>query len=145
MPTPQIATLLSGPAMAHPSDFVPFSTGRPTAQGELLPIFATCLGPITLSLDPGEAFPATPPALVNSPVEVLVNGKPAELIGAVGFPGAVDGYQINFRLPADTPNRCRHNSAHRCLDQLLQRHYPGLVTPRDSERLSKSTHRKNTI
>ena len=23
-------------------------------------------------------------------------------LGAVGLPGAVDGYQVNFRLPADT-------------------------------------------
>ncbi len=103
MTTPQIAILPSGPAITHSSDFVPVSAARPAAQGELLSIFATGLGPTTLSLDPGEAFPATPPALVNSPVEVLVNGKPAELIGAVGFPGAVDGYQINFRLPSDTP------------------------------------------
>ncbi len=103
MTTPQIATLPSGPAITHANDFVPVSAARPAAQGELLSIFATGLGPTTLSLDPGEAFPATPPAPVNSPVEVLVNGKPAELIGAVGFPGAVDGYQVNFRLPADTP------------------------------------------
>ena len=103
MTTPQVAMLPSGPAITHSSDFVPVSAARPAAQGELLSIFATGLGPTTLSLDPGEAFPATPSAPVNSPVEVLVNGKPAELLGAVGFPGAVDGYQINFRLPADTP------------------------------------------
>ena len=32
----------------------------------------------------------------------MINGKPAEVLGAVGFPGAVDGYQVNFRLPPDT-------------------------------------------
>jgi len=30
-----------------------------------------------------------------------VNGKPAEVLGAVGYPGALDGYQVNFRVPAD--------------------------------------------
>ena len=38
---------------------------------------------------------------VNSPVEVTVNGKVAEVIRAVGFPGAVDGYQVDFRVPPD--------------------------------------------
>jgi uncharacterized protein (TIGR03437 family) len=31
----------------------------------------------------------------------MVNGNPAEVISAVGYPGATDGYQVNFRLPAD--------------------------------------------
>ena len=33
---------------------------------------------------------------------MTVNGKPAELLAAVGFPGTVDSYQVNFRLPSDT-------------------------------------------
>jgi uncharacterized protein (TIGR03437 family) len=33
---------------------------------------------------------------------VLVNGKSAEVLSAVGLPGAVDGYQVNFRVPPDT-------------------------------------------
>jgi uncharacterized protein (TIGR03437 family) len=49
----------------------------------------------------GQTFPSNPPASVNSPVQVMVNGNPAEVIGAVGYPGVVDGYQINFRLPSD--------------------------------------------
>jgi uncharacterized protein (TIGR03437 family) len=32
----------------------------------------------------------------------MVNGKSAEVLGAVGYPGAVDGYQVNFRVPPDT-------------------------------------------
>jgi uncharacterized protein (TIGR03437 family) len=32
---------------------------------------------------------------------VTVNGKPAEVLGAVGYPGSVDGYQVNFRVPPD--------------------------------------------
>ena len=30
-----------------------------------------------------------------------MNGTPAEVLGAVGLPGPVDGFQVNFRLPAD--------------------------------------------
>ena len=43
-----------------------------------------------------------PLAVVNSPIDVTVNGKSAEVLAAVGYPGAVDGYQVNFRVPPDT-------------------------------------------
>ena len=52
-------------------------------------------------MDIGKPFPASPLAAVNSQVQVTVNGEPAEVVGAVGYPGAVDGYQVNFRIPAD--------------------------------------------
>jgi len=35
-------------------------------------------------------------------VDISVNGKPAEVLGAVGYPGALDAYQVNFRMPSDT-------------------------------------------
>jgi uncharacterized protein (TIGR03437 family) len=31
-----------------------------------------------------------------------VNVQPAEVLGAVGYPGAVNGYQVNFRVPPTT-------------------------------------------
>ncbi len=49
----------------------------------------------------GQSFPSDPPATVNSPVDVKVNGQPAEVLAAVGYPGSVHGYQVNFRVPAD--------------------------------------------
>ena len=51
--------------------------------------------------DPGKPFPSSPLAIVNSPVVVAVNGSPAEVLAAVGLPGTVDGYQVNFRVPKD--------------------------------------------
>lgn len=53
-------------------------------------------------MDLGKSFPTDSTVVVNSPVEVTVNGKPAEVTAAVGYPGAVDGYQVNFRIPADS-------------------------------------------
>lgn len=64
-------------------------------------LFMTGLGPTKPGVDPGSPFPASPPAVVNSPVNVMVNGKSAEVLGAVGYPGAVNGYQVNFRVPSD--------------------------------------------
>jgi uncharacterized protein (TIGR03437 family) len=98
----QIVTTAAGPAVTHSSDFTLVTATKPAAAGEILSLFATGLGPTVPRLDPGQPFPASPPARVNSPVDVTVNGKSAEVIGAVGYPGAVDGYQVNFRVPTDT-------------------------------------------
>ncbi|MBI3698520.1 MAG: hypothetical protein HY238_27220 [Acidobacteria bacterium] len=59
--------------------------------------------PTRPGVDSGKPFPANPLAVVNSPVEATVNGKAAEVLAAVGYPGAVDAYQVNFRIPPDTP------------------------------------------
>jgi hypothetical protein len=98
---PEITITASGAAVTHSNDFSLVSASRPAAAGEILSLFATGLGPTRPGLDPGQPFPSDPLAAVNSPVEVLVNGKPAEVLSAVGFPGSVDAYQVNFRLPTD--------------------------------------------
>ncbi len=102
MSLPQILTAGTGPAVTHSSDFSLVTSSKPAAAGEVLSLFATGLGPTVPAVDPGQPFPSTPAAAVNSPVEVKVNGKSAEVLGAVGFPGSLDGYQVNFRVPQDT-------------------------------------------
>jgi uncharacterized protein (TIGR03437 family) len=99
---PEIVTTLAGPAVTHSRDFSVVTASKPATPGETLSLFATGLGPTRLGVDPGQLFPAKPPAIVNSPVDVTVNGKSAEVLGAVGYPGSVDGYQVNFRLPSNT-------------------------------------------
>jgi uncharacterized protein (TIGR03437 family) len=42
---------------------------------------------------------SVPLQVVNSPVQVLVNENPGDVLYAGGYPGAVDGYQVNFRVP----------------------------------------------
>jgi uncharacterized protein (TIGR03437 family) len=88
--------------VTHTSNFSLVSASKPATAGEILSLFASGLGPTIPGVDPGQPFPASPLAAVNSPVEVTVNGKSADVLGAAGFPGAVDGYQVNFRLPPDT-------------------------------------------
>jgi hypothetical protein len=95
---PRVAITASGPAVTHASDYKPVTA----ASGEVLSMFASGLGPTRPDVDPGKPFPSDTVAVVASAVEVRVNGKPAEVIGAVGLPGTVDGYQVNFRVPADT-------------------------------------------
>jgi uncharacterized protein (TIGR03437 family) len=101
MYVPQIVITVSGPAVVHSSDFSPVTASKPAAAGEVLSLFATGLGPTVPAVDPGQPFPSSLAAVVNSPIEVKVNGKSAEVLGAVGFPGSLEGYQVNFRVPPD--------------------------------------------
>ena len=99
---PRIVSTPGGAAVTHSNDFTLVTAAKPAVPGEVLSLFATGLGPTRPSGNPGQPFPSNPPAAVSSLVEVRVAAKPAELFGAVGFPGSVDGYQVNFRVPADT-------------------------------------------
>jgi uncharacterized protein (TIGR03437 family) len=39
---------------------------------------------------------------VNSPVEVTLNGKPAPVVNALGWPGLNNIYRVDFRVPEGT-------------------------------------------
>jgi uncharacterized protein (TIGR03437 family) len=101
MSAPQIVATPGGPAVTHSIDFSLVSASKPAAAGEILSLFATGLGPTIPSVDFGKPFPSSPAVPVNSPVTVTVNGKPTEVLAATGYPGSVDGYQVNFRMPPD--------------------------------------------
>ena len=101
--TPQIVATPSGPAVTHSSDFSLVTASKPAAPGEILSVFLTGLGPTRPGVDPGAPFPGLPLDAVNSPVVVQVSGKNTEVLAAIGYPGAVDGYQVNFRVPSDAP------------------------------------------
>jgi uncharacterized protein (TIGR03437 family) len=100
MARPDVINTATGPAIVHSADFSPVTASKPAKAGEILSLFATGLDP-TRAVDLGTPFPTNPLAFVNSPVEVRVDGMPAEVIGAVGYPGSLDGYQVNFRIPGD--------------------------------------------
>ena len=99
---PQIVVTSGGPAVVHSSDFAMVTGAKPAKAGEILSLFATGLGPTQPGVDPGQPFPSNPPLALNSPVQVTVNGSPAQVLAAVGYPGSVDGYQVNFQVPPDT-------------------------------------------
>jgi uncharacterized protein (TIGR03437 family) len=103
MTRPEVVMTAGGPAISHSNDFTLVTAAKPAAPGEIVSLFATGLGPINQILDPGKPFPSSPLAAVNSPVDVTLNGKTAEVLAAVGYPGTMDHYQINFRVPPDMP------------------------------------------
>lgn len=105
MTWPEGLTLPTGPAIFHAADSSPVTAEKPATGGELLVISATNLGPTRPSLVPGEPFPAWVSGkeeLVNSPVEVTVNGKAAQVISAIGWPGQTNVYRVDFRVPEGT-------------------------------------------
>jgi uncharacterized protein (TIGR03437 family) len=63
---------------------------------------ATGLGPTVPGVDPGQPFTTDSLFQVNSPVDVTVNGRPAEVINNIGWAGFVDTYRIDFRVPDGT-------------------------------------------
>jgi hypothetical protein len=102
MERPEVVMTANGPAVVHASDFSLVTSAKPAHFGEILSVFASGLGPTRPGVDPGQPFPASPVQPVNSPVEVTVNGSSAEVLYAGGYPGAVDRYQVNFRVPDGT-------------------------------------------
>ena len=77
MAVPQIVTNGNGLAITHSSDFSLVNGSKPASAGEILSLFATGLGPLRGTVT-GQPFPSNPVAAVNSPVQVIVNGNPAE-------------------------------------------------------------------
>lgn len=95
---PQVVTSGGGPAVYH-SDFSPVTAARPARSGEVLIVQATGLGPTLPGVDPGQPFPTDATLPVNSPLAVTVNGRDAEVVNGFGWPGLVDTYRVDFRVP----------------------------------------------
>jgi hypothetical protein len=101
MSRPEIVAAASGPAVFH-ADFSAVSSVKPGKAGEVLITRATGLGPTRPGIDPGQPFPLDATQEVNSPVDVTVNGKSADVINKIGWPGLVDTYRVDFRVPDGT-------------------------------------------
>ncbi|MBI1791422.1 MAG: hypothetical protein HYR60_28165 [Acidobacteria bacterium] len=86
------------------SSFRPITPANPARKGEILIASVTGLGPTRPGTIPAGAEPFTRDPLleVNSPVEVLVQGRPAEVLNKIGWPGETDVYRVDFRVPDDT-------------------------------------------
>lgn len=94
---PEVTLTFGFPTVTHSNGVL--TAAQPARPGEVLSLFATGLGPTRPGVDPGQPFTDSPRQVVNSPVEVTVNGQPVEVLSAAGVPGAVDTYRIDFQLP----------------------------------------------
>jgi uncharacterized protein (TIGR03437 family) len=89
-------------AVLH-ADWSPVTEANPARAGETLTLVASGLGPTRPSVDSGKPFPAFPGSalhVVNSPVEVMVNGQAAAVVNAIGMPETVNRYRVDFQVPA---------------------------------------------
>jgi hypothetical protein len=93
---PQIASASGAPAIFH-TDFTPVTAAKPAKPGEILIVKATGLGPTLPGVNPGQPFPEVLQP-VNSPVSISVNGQPAQVVNAVGWPGR--GRHVSRRFSA---------------------------------------------
>lgn len=95
---PEVAIESGQPVVLH-ADFSPVTSSAPARAGETLVLLAAGLGPTIPSLGPGESFSQEQIRPVSSPVEVLVNGQAVAAETAVGWPGTVDRYRVDFKVP----------------------------------------------
>ena len=105
MTWPEVMAIPTGPAIFHGEDFSPVTADKPARAGEQLMMSVSGVGPVRPNLDPGKPFPpydAGKPYVVNSPVEVTVNGKASQVINALGWPGMNNVYRVDFRVPEGT-------------------------------------------
>ena len=98
MSRPEVVASPNGPAVFH-NDFTAVTAAKPARAGEVLIVMATNLGPTRPGVDPGKPFPTDPLQVVNSPVDVLVNGQAAEVGNKIGWPGFENVYRVDVRVP----------------------------------------------
>jgi uncharacterized protein (TIGR03437 family) len=86
---------------AFHSDFTPVTESSPAIAGETVILRVTSLGPTRPTLITGEVFPLDRPAIVNSPVDVLVGGRPVEVGNKIGWPNTTDVFRVDFQMPGN--------------------------------------------
>lgn len=102
---PAVEILPAGPAIYHSADLSPVTATSPARAGEILTVRAKNLGPTRPDLLPpgSRLFKADAVEVVNSPIEVTVNGMDTEVINKIGWPGTYDLYRVDFRVPSGLP------------------------------------------
>ena len=85
------------------ADWSPVDAAHPARPGEIVIAKAAGLGPTSPETPPDQPFPRDPLAAVLARLQVTVNGRPAEVVTALGWPGEVNLYRLDFRVPAGKP------------------------------------------
>lgn len=101
LPLPAIEMEAGAPQVFH-DGFVPVTNEKPALPNEILITRAFDLGETDPHVAPGEPFPRKPLAQVTAKVDARVNGQPAETPALLGWPGEINRYRVDIRLPATT-------------------------------------------
>jgi uncharacterized protein (TIGR03437 family) len=85
----------------HSFDGSLIGPSNPAAPGEIIILYATALGPLSIDLSDGYGAPSDPLAYTIDPFDVLVDGEPCRVLFSGLGPGFVGLYQLNLVLPRD--------------------------------------------
>jgi uncharacterized protein (TIGR03437 family) len=98
---PGIAALPDGRAIAQNANFGLIGTAQPARPGNYVVIYLTGMGITTPRVASGMQSPVDPLARAVRAPQVLLDGKPVEVLFAGLTPGLAGLFQINFRVPVD--------------------------------------------
>lgn len=90
-------------AVAVHEDYTLIGPSTPAFRGEVITLYTTGLGPLSLNLVDGYGAPSNPLAYTQDPFSVLVNGESCQVLFSGLAPGFVGLYQLNIVLPSDLP------------------------------------------
>jgi uncharacterized protein (TIGR03437 family) len=76
---------------------------NPVAPGDVIILYTTGLGPVTVDVIDGDPAPSDPLAYTQDPFDALVNGERCDVLFSGLAPGFTGLYQLNLRLPDDLP------------------------------------------
>jgi len=77
---------------------------NPASGGDVIVLYTTGLGRLTLDLQDGYGAPSSPLAYTSDPFQVVVNGQQCQVLFSGLGPGFVGLYQINLVLPRNLPS-----------------------------------------
>ncbi len=85
------------------ADYSLIGPNNPAYPGEIITLYTTGLGPLTLNLQDGVGAPYNPLAYTQDPFQVLIAGQQANVLFSGLAPGFVGLYQLNIQLPNNLP------------------------------------------
>jgi uncharacterized protein (TIGR03437 family) len=100
--SPGIAAFANGNIIAVHLDNTLVTDASPAKPGEIIVLYLAGLGRAQNQPPTGSGAPI-PPTEPENPITLTINGKATPTLFVGLTPGAVGLYQINFTVPADTP------------------------------------------
>ncbi len=79
------------------------TASNPANPGDILVLYATGLGPVSVNVPDGEAGPSDPPADTVDPFQAMIAGEQCTVLFSGLAPGFAGLYQLNLVLPSDLP------------------------------------------
>jgi uncharacterized protein (TIGR03437 family) len=76
---------------------------NPVSPGDIIVLYTTGLGPVSIDVPDGFPAPGDPPADTQEPFQALINNEDCDVLFSGLAPGFTGLYQLNIRLPYDLP------------------------------------------